>query len=387
MWAHTGTKAAWPKIEALDPEHVLDEYDGPRLFTVRDRDGDLLLAYHCGEDSEVERFLLVPADSALVTEIQTNALPLRAALLGRGWAWIVDRKRNGTLDGPFRVNPRELPEDVLPVEGVCLASEPLPFLQLRLTGPGMAPGSVAASVVTAALEGATGAIRLLAGHVQRVSTISGRPPEAFRRLYDLPAVRFSFGSLTIAFASPLGVGQASLDDDEVLNGVGRLLRQGLDWASAMTGAPPNATPEWRAIVEALARLAPPSRGSVAEVEISGTLAAPNGGTRYLTRDAARRIVEARRVLVADQPSLTLEGCVREFDKDRLTFILRDPNGANLRTVSFSERQYDDVWIAFESDRRVVIVADKMPDGQMVDLAALTFADPDPPSPEPPDSAA
>lgn len=387
MWAHTGTKAAWPEIETLDPEDVIDEYDGPRLFTVRSRDGNLLLVYHCGEDPATERFLLVPADTDLVTEIQANALPLRAALLGRGWAWIVDRRRNGTLDGPFKVDPRELPEHALPAEGVRLAPEPLPFLQLRLTGPEMAPGRVAASVVTAALEGATGAIRLLAGHVQRVSTISGRPPEAFRRLYDLPAVRFSFGSLTIAFDSPLGVKQASLDDDEVIAGVGRLLRHGLDWATGTTATPPNATPEWRAIVEALARLAPPSRGSVAEVEISGTLVAPKGGTRRLTRDAARRIAEARRGLVADQPSLTLEGLVREFDKDRLTFILRDQSGASLRTVSFSERQYDDVWIAFESDRRVVIVADKLPDGQIVDLATLTFADADPIPPEQPATAA
>lgn len=387
MWAHIGIKAAWPEIETLDPEQVLDDYDGPRLFTVRDRNGGLLLAYHCGEDRQAERFLLVPADTALVTEIEANTLSLRAALLGRGWAWIVDRHRNGTLDGPFKVDPRALPDDVLPAEGVCLAPEPLPFLRLRLTGPGMIPGRVAASVVTAALEGATGAIRLLAGHVQRVSTISGRPPEAFRRLYDLPAVGFSFGSLTIAFDSPLGVGQASLDDGEVIDGVGRLLRQGLDWASGATAAPPNATPEWRTIVEAVARLAPPSRGSVAEVEISGTLAAPKGGVRQLTRDAARRIVEARRVLVVDQPSLTLEGCVREFDKDRLTFILRDQSGANLRTVSFSERQYDDVWIAFESDRKVVIVVDKLPDGQTVDLATLTFADTDSTSPEQPGSVA
>ena len=198
MWNFSGTSAAWPEIGTLDPEHVLDDYDGPRLFTLRARGGELLLAYQCGEDRATERFLLVPADAALVMEIETNALPLRAALLGRGWAWIVDRRRDGTLASPMRVDPHHLPEHALPAEGIRLAPDTPPFLQLRLTGPEMPAGQVPASVITAALAGATAAMRLLAGHVQRALRVSGRPPEAFRRLYDLPTAAFTFGSLTIA---------------------------------------------------------------------------------------------------------------------------------------------------------------------------------------------
>ncbi len=374
MWTISGTSATWPEIDTLDPEHVLDDYDGPRLFTLRARGGELLLAYQCDEDRATERFLLVPADAALLTEIETNTLPLRTALLERGWAWIVDRRRDGTIERPMRIDPHQMPDHALPAKGVRLGPDIPPFLQLRLTGPEMSAGQVPASVVTAALTGATAAMRLLAGHVQRVSRVGGRPPEAFRRFYDLPAAGFAFGSLTIVFASPLQEGQASLDDDAVIADVGHLLQKGLAWATRTEAEPPEATPEWRTVVEALARLAPPSRGTVADVEISGVLAAPSGGTRRLTRAAARRIAEARRLLVTDQPSVTLEGFVREFDKDRLSFILRDKFGATLRTVSFTEAQYDDVWIAFESERRVAIVADTLPDGQVVDLAAIRFAD-------------
>jgi hypothetical protein len=95
MWAVSGQPATWPRIAALVPDEVLDDYDGPKLFTMRSEDGGLLLAYQCGEERSLARFLLVPFDEALVSELRSNKLALRDALTQRGWAWIVDRFKDG----------------------------------------------------------------------------------------------------------------------------------------------------------------------------------------------------------------------------------------------------------------------------------------------------
>jgi hypothetical protein len=77
-------------------------------------------------------------------------------------------------------------------------------------------------------------------------------------------------------------------------------------------------------------------------------------------------------------SRTYEGLVREFDKDKLTFILRKANGDTVRTVSFSDEQYEDVWLAFDAERPVTIVADEFPGTQVSELISITFSAPDDP---------
>ncbi len=385
MWQLTGPESPWPRIDSLQPEHILDEYDGPRLFTLRAADGGLLLAYQCAEDGEVERFLLVPTDAAQVAALEANEIPLRTALLRDGWAWVLERRRDGTLSQLRPVSPGDLPDSALPAADAFLGPRSAPFLCVRLSGPTLESHRVTASIVRQALDGVIDALRLLAAQAQSQRPASGRPPEAFRRLYDLPATAFAFGSFSITFGSPLSVGQPSFDDREVVEAVGALLRRGLAWASAAVETPPGTDAEWSSMVEALVKIAPPLRGSVTDVEISGALAMAEGGATRLTRGAAERIRAARKTLASARTRLTLAGQVREFDKDKLTFILRDDQGATLGTVSFSEPHYDDVWIAFDTERRVVIVADPLPSGQTLDLASISFSETTD-HPPPPDHA-
>lgn len=382
MWDFAGEEVTWPRIDHLRPEHVLDEYDGPRLFTLRAEGGLLLLAYQCAEDATGERFLLVPAGPDLIDAIERNDIPLRTALLRAGWAWIVDRRRDGGCSPLRRVDAASLPATALPAEDAYLSPTEPPFLHLRLSGPAMGQHHVSASIVRQALTAASDALRLLVGQAQSERPAGGRPPEAFRRLYDLPATGFAFGSFSITFASPQSVGQGGLDDPAILEVVGTLLRRGLAWASAAEDAAPGADAEWRSIVEALAKLAPPLRGSVSEVEVGGALVASGGGPTRLTQAAAERIRAARKLLASARTSRTLEGQVREFDKDKLTFILRDAAGGTLGSVSFSEQHYDDVWTAFDTDRKVVIIADPFPSGQTLDLVSISFVEPA----SPPDDA-
>jgi len=64
----------------------------------------------------------------------------------------------------------------------------------------------------------------------------------------------------------------------------------------------------------------------------------------------------------------LQGLVREFDKDRLTFILRDGKGETIRNVSFAEQHYEDALLAFESEGIVtIVVLDTQPSAELITI--------------------
>lgn len=134
MWTVSGTPGDWPVLADLKPVRVLDEYDGPRLFTVRSQDGYNLLAYQCGEDATTERFLITPIEEERIGRIEANSLTLREVLTD-GWLWIVDRDRSGALTKPIHVDAFSLPSSALPRAGVRLNREPEVFLRLRMIGP------------------------------------------------------------------------------------------------------------------------------------------------------------------------------------------------------------------------------------------------------------
>ena len=72
----------------------------------------------------------------------------------------------------------------------------------------------------------------------------------------------------------------------------------------------------------------------------------------------------------DRHVRTYEGFIREFDKDRLTFILRTATGETLRAVSFSEDQYEDALLAFDTERAVTIIVEDL-QGTTADLVLVT----------------
>jgi hypothetical protein len=356
----------------LTPRLVLDEYDGPRLFTVQSGDGDLLLAYLCAQDDDIERFLIVPADEALISAIDQSKITLKEALIGRGWAWLVDRHKDGTLSNLSKVEPTTLPASALPRAGVRLDPGREPLLRLRMVGETVTSDGVPASVVRRAVDGATGAVRILVRHALRMQSSMGRPAESFRRYYDLPAVGFSFGSFQIEFGAPVSEGQLLLGGDEALKTVHRLLSDGLQWATDSESREPPPTSEWAAIVEALAQLAPPQKGPVGLVEVSGALAGPLWTVFPLTRTSSDRIGNARKRLSVDRHARTHEGFVREFDKDKFTFILRSTVGDTIQTVGFSADQYGDAWLAFDTERPVTVVVEELPGTSVADLVSITF---------------
>ncbi|NEH46888.1 hypothetical protein GR215_34390 [Rhizobium leguminosarum] len=354
MWDIPTRPSSWLKVSRLDPVRILDEYEGPKLFTVAADDGQELLVYQCAEDAERSRFLLVPSDEGLISDLEANRIALRDALTRAGWSWIVDRTRDGNLTQPASMNTRDLPPKALPSAGVKLSLADDVLLRIRMVGRQLSGHRIPASVVKRTLDAATGAIRALSAHALEVGQTTGRPSDDFRKYYDLPAVEFGFRSFEIAFAQP-DISSSLLEETPALDRVRELLSKGLSWAAASESEAVTSSPEWKAIIEALTKLTPPMKGVVETVEVSGILAGRKVRPVRLTRVASERVAVARKSFVPDERTRAYEGIIRELDKDKRRFILRDNKATDLCTVSFTEEQFDDVSLAFESDRLVSIV--------------------------------
>jgi hypothetical protein len=78
----------------------------------------------------------------------------------------------------------------------------------------------------------------------------------------------------------------------------------------------------------------------------------------------------------DVQSHTDRGFIREFDKDKLTFVVRNGKGETLRSVEFSEEQYDDALVAFDTDRAVTIVTTETAGAPNADLSITFGSSPD-----------
>lgn len=373
-WPLPSRACEWLKIEKLEPVQVLDEFDGPRLFTARSQGGQLLLAYSCAEDESASRFILVPTSEHIVKDIENNVLPLRAALTQQALACIVEVRSDDTLNGPYEADLATLPESALPAPDARLNPVPAPLLRVRLIGKELKKDLIPASVVKRAVDGPTGAMRALLRYVLGADS-DGRPSELLRRYSDLPAIDFAFRSFEVSFGTPEQTQQPLLPmDQHVLEEVSRLLETGLAWASEADGREALPNEEWRAIVEAMAHLIPPQKGVVERVDVDGLLTGLTPRRTTLTRDASERVGFARKQLAASNPSeVAFEGFVREFDKDHLTFWLRNQAGTNILHVSFTEEQYEDALLAFEADRFVAVFA-HMPSKlrQEADLISIAF---------------
>lgn len=360
VWSIAGEKAGWPDMGSLEPLCVLMDYDGPRFFVAKSNDRNFFLVYQIGEDQTRERFLLVPATERFIEDIQANRVNLRDALTTSRLVWFVDRFRNGTLSDSHSIDVTDVPDDVLPESGVYLFPSAEPLLRLKLNGEGLGPDQVPGSVVKRAIEAATGAMKVLVRHIQQRKSQTGRPAESLRRLFDLPARDFAFGSFVISFASPEGIDQPQLDEADTLKEVGRLLTEGLKWATEPQGREAPKEEEWGAIVEAIAKLAPPAKGKVKSVEVGGSLVIAPSTAIVLTRTATERVSNARKTTGKERKVRSFEGYIRAFDKTHLTFILRDAKEADIRKVQFGEDEYDDAYLAFETGERVTILVWEYP---------------------------
>jgi hypothetical protein len=356
---------------SLEPADILYEFDGPRIFTTTTPRHDTFLAYQCAEADDGNRYIVVPANAELVHELRSGLVSMREAL-SQPWTWLVDQLHSGEVVRARKVDLRELPVSALPRPGVLLLPSLRPMLSLRMMGTGLGRGNVPASVIRRAVEGATTALKVLAEWALQTTPSGGRPEEKLRRLYDLPTQRIAFASFEIAFAPPPPMKQTSFikGENETLERIGALLQKGLDWASAPQVEAVASSQEFSVILEALINLAPPKHGVVTEVHLGGRLAGAIAGPRVLTRASSDRVRRELRSIRADVRPVKEPGFVREFDKDKLTFILRNEAGGDIGKCSFPESLYDDALAAFDGEELVTVLGHKSAARDAIDILSI-----------------
>jgi hypothetical protein len=107
------------RFKPFKPADVLYDFDGPRVFTVVDSEGELNLAYWSDEDEDVARYVVVPTTSRIVEELQNGDISVYDAL-DQPRCWLCDVNKVGDIVLLQRVDFDSLPRDALPDDGTLL---------------------------------------------------------------------------------------------------------------------------------------------------------------------------------------------------------------------------------------------------------------------------
>ena len=133
MWQVVGTPIDAERFEPFRPLQLLNYYDGPRIFTVRDAEGSLCLACWSDDDERQSRFLVAPITQHVVTELEAGLVSLREAL-AQPRLWVVDLNHEGPVAAAWSVAPNSIPEDAQPQPGTMLRRSLTPSRSLQIEG-------------------------------------------------------------------------------------------------------------------------------------------------------------------------------------------------------------------------------------------------------------
>lgn len=362
MWDIQGKKSDRSPFTSLDPVEVLYEFDGPRIFTVRDRDGLLNLAYWSDEDEKNTRYVVVPTSTRILDDLRQGTLSALDAL-NQPRCWVCDVALDGGGTECSLVDFQDIPMDALPVQGTMIWPTLEPLLTLRVVGAMIVPGRIPGSVIRSTVEGAQKAFKVLSEYVLGQGTQAGRPGEFLKRLFDLPTQRLAFASFEISFRMPVeaedlftSMGHKS-PQVETLEQVGTLLNKGLKWLATTAAEEGLYSPENKeesaAILRALKELTPSSQGSAERIELRGQLIGARAAPLVLKKHDRQRVNAAIQNLSLEPQLVDLEGRIRELDRDRLSFELREIDGATtIQKFVFDEGLFDDVILAFQEEKRI-----------------------------------
>ncbi len=381
MWEPNGKPFTdWARLGNLDPVEVLLEYDGPRIFTCNNQEGDLLLAFQCSEDDEHLRFVLAPFNDRLLGSLTSGKITLRNAIL-QPQVFLADVGDGWRVKRAWKMDSAAIPKEILPKPGTMLWPHLEPILRVRAVGDEFSESTVPLSVLRAATQATEKTLRLLA---EQAINALGMSERMLRRYFDLPT-RVAYSSLEVSFQAPDSkTSPFPGGDDKVLKQMGELLQRALGWATNPDSlSMPNFSEQGvdiQSILEAVKCLTPSSNGRVEQVFVSGRIIRPSAGAFHLTTSTRKRINRGlRRVrkierlpTAAEIPSL-VEGYIREVDKDSLSFTLRGIPGQveEEKKLFFYEELLDDVNDAFNEEYPVRILA--RPRGRGVNrLEALTI---------------
>lgn len=119
MWQVTGTRISNRWLDLSSPAAVLYEFDGPRIFTCKDTSGQMFLAYLCGEEDQLMRFLVVPFSDDLERRLKEGEISLHDALWN-SQEWVFDVDYNWQTTAVWKIDVESLPPKTIPMPGVML---------------------------------------------------------------------------------------------------------------------------------------------------------------------------------------------------------------------------------------------------------------------------
>lgn len=388
MWEIQGKEVDVGRFMPFDPVEILYEFDGPRIFTFLDADEAPNLAYWSDEDENHTRYVVVPTNKGIVDNLRNGVLSVFDAL-EQPRCWICDAAPDGKLIGCFLVDFGAIPKDALPARSVMLWPSLEPLLSLRAVGDEIVPGKIPGSVVRLCVEGVQRSLKVLSEYVLGQENQAGRPDEFMRKLFDLPAQRFAFASFEVSFRMPIeernlftSIGQKP-PEVEILEEVGGLLKKGLKWlatSAAEAGVYSSGDSEERAaVLRALKELTPSSQGSIEQIELRGQLVGARVAPLILKKKARLQVNAAIRSQTLEPQLVDLEGRIRELDMDRLSFELREIEGASTtQKFVFDEELLDDVFQAVQEGQRIRVAGRTFPVKNLAYALALSRARTSPP---------
>ncbi len=370
MWTIPGKRTDPSFLRPFDPVEILYEFDGPRIFTTLDVDGERNLVYWSDEDESVCRYVVAPTTQRILDSLQSGIISVHDAL-NQPRCWLCDVTSDGEIVGCQLVDFEAIPNDALPALGTMLWPSLEPLLTLRAIGQEIAPGQIPGSVIRSCVEGVQKSFKILSEYVLGQKPQAGRPDEFLRRLFDLPTQRLAFSSFEISFRMPIAERSLFRDvehksqEAETLEEVGKLLNKGLKWLTTKAADEgvysPSGSDESAAVLRALKEITPSSHGNIERLELKGQLLGPRVTPLVLERHDRQRVNTAIRNLDLEPQVVDLEGRIRELDKDRLSFELREIHATpDSQRFVFDEELREDVTQAFNDDVRVRVAGRTFP---------------------------
>jgi hypothetical protein len=355
-WAPQTPFADLSVFDGLKPSEVLYEFDGPRIFAAQAPMGELL-CFLADDDGQVLRFIAAPTNSKILIRLKSGTLTVQESL-DQPWVWFVDLDYSGKPLAAWKGTLSEAPANALPQKGVMLWPDLEPVFALRAIGEGLEEGSVPMSVIRMVIDGASTALKKVANFVFEDARRQGRKANTIRQFYDLPAIGFTYNSFEVAFRlpdtkqTPLS-GFATDETCAAFSEMGQKLESALNWAIDTEAN--AATPLSIDLLEALEKLVPPKSGIVKSIEVRGRIFSDPLAKFLLTRKSSACVRNALGIARASQEKITtVNGFVREFDKDDLSFTLRETSDGKDHVCRFQPEYYDELVDIFTSDERVTI---------------------------------
>lgn len=357
-WTVTAQQFDVASFQGITQEEILYEFDGPRIFTARSDMGELLF-YLADEKDGVCRYIVAPTNASIIDLLKSGVRSVRDAL-NQPWVWFLDTKYDGNPVAAWKGTLADAPADALPLPGVMLWPHLEPIFVLRAIGEGLGEGTVPASVIRQVVDGATTALKKIAGQVFQAAGAQGRKANVIRQFYDLPMQGVAYNSFEIAFRLPdrkqlnLGADEAPEELGSEFDEIGKQLEQALSWA-INAKSEEDSEPLDINLLEALEKLVPPQTGIVKSVELRGRIFHAGHARYQLTRETSKRVRRALGKARVSQERITIvSGLVRELDKDDLSFTLRETDDSKDHVCRFPQEFFDDVLEVFNTDQRVTI---------------------------------